>query len=102
MSTLSNDEILVINNLSKSFPAISLDDPKPLALGVRSIIRKSAPHGLRNMIDSVSWHYVRSIPYLKSFLHYEHRYNLDGSISEPVSAEHRQFAIDLLISLSNS
>ena len=84
----------LLKNLQTDFAVFR--DYHPLAIGVDKALRTLRPELDRKSLRIALSMHTHSSRYLKTLEKATHRVCLDGSLGEEISAEHRQYASDLL------
>jgi ProP effector len=83
--------------LRQRFPALFVGAPKPLKLRIQADIRERAPGVFsKASLSAFLRRHTGRTAYLIALTRASHRFDLDGAPVDPISAEHRQAALDEL------
>jgi len=83
-----------LNALRTAFPVFA--EFKPLAIGIDKQVMAIHPEFDKKLLRPAMGFHTRSISYLKAMQNASHRFNLDGSPADPVTAEQRDHAAQQL------
>jgi sRNA-binding protein len=90
----------VIKQLAEVCPVISTTSPRPLAIGIHKQLHALVPELSNRKINEALHHYTRTPAYLRELIcPGGARYNADGSISTPVTADEVKGAMERLAKL---